>query len=144
VWEQWKRNMFKCLCVVQGGCDMCIRFNRMFMFCTDRGIHLSFWLCWASALENFHFSTRRYRDFHFTARYYGIPILTPTGRINVTFQRFDCGWKPNFHYRYDKNIIPRESSFNFDYHLPLCLSFRFIYCIALANVFNAYNNTQKQ
>jgi hypothetical protein len=33
-----RRGMF-----MQGGCDMCIRFNQKFMFCTDRGIHLSFW-----------------------------------------------------------------------------------------------------
>jgi hypothetical protein len=108
---------------------MCIRFNRKFMFCTDRGIHLSFWLCWehvASTLENFHITTRCYRDFHFTARHYGIPILPPAGQINMTFQRFDRGRKPNLRYKCYKNFIPRESCFNFDFRLPLCLSFRFL------------------
>jgi hypothetical protein len=91
---------------MQGGCDMCIKFNRKCMFCTDRGIHLSFWLCCASALGNFHFTTRRYRDFHFTAHHHGIPILPPAGRINVTFQRYDRRRKPNFQYKCDKNVIP--------------------------------------
>jgi hypothetical protein len=130
--------MFKCLCVVQGGCDSCIRFNRKLMFCTNRGIHLSSWLCWeyaASALGNFHFTTRCYGVFHFTARRYGIPILLPVGRIYVTFQRFDRGRKPNFRYSCDKNVIPRESCFNFDYRL----SFRFLYCIALTSVTKTLN-----
>jgi hypothetical protein len=92
--------MFKCLCVVQGGCDMCIRFNRNFMFCTDRNIHLSFRLCWeyaASALGNIHLTTRCYGnfqfpssrtfwDFRFTACHCGISILPHAKRINVTFQ----------------------------------------------------------
>jgi hypothetical protein len=74
----------------------------------------------------FHFTTRCYRDFHFTTHYYGINILPPAGRINVTFQHFDRGRKPNLQYGCDKNVIPRESCFNFDYRLPLCLSFRFL------------------
>jgi hypothetical protein len=143
--------MFKCLRVVQGGCVMRISVNRKLMFRTDRGIHLSFWLCWASALGNFHFTTRCYRDFHFpspprtfwdfyfTGRHYGIPILPPSGRINVAFQCFDCGRKPNFRYGCDKNVIPTESCFNFNYRLPLCLSFRFIYCIALTSVTRTLN-----
>jgi hypothetical protein len=138
--------MIKCVCVVQGGCDMCIRFNRKFMFCTDRGIHLSFWLCWeyaASALENFHFITRCYRDFHFTAYHYGIPVLPSAGRINVIFQRFGRGRKPNFRYRCDKNVIPWDSCFQFDYRLPLCLSFRFLYCIALTSVTRTLNGWWK-
>jgi hypothetical protein len=165
---------------------MCIRFNRKFMFCTDHGIHLNLWLCWeyaVSALGNFHFTTRCYRDFHFpshrtfwdfhfNARHYGIPILPLAGRINVIFRRFDRGRKPNIRYRCDKNVIPRKSCFNFHYHLPLCLSFRFLRLYSIyecnenfewlmklsfgmkviqqwtnecsANVFNACNNTQKQ
>jgi hypothetical protein len=59
---------------------------------------------------------RTFWDFHFTARHYGIPILPTAGRINVTFQRFDRGRKPNFRYRCDKNIISRESCYNFDYN----------------------------
>jgi hypothetical protein len=124
-----KTKYVKCLCVVQGGCDICIRFNQKFMFCTNRGIHLSFWLFWeyaASALENVHFTMLCYRDFHFTVRYYGIPILPPAGRINVTFQRFDHGRKLNLQYGCDKNVIPRESWFNYDDRLPLCLSFKFL------------------
>jgi hypothetical protein len=136
VWEQWKRNMFKCLCVVQGGYNMCIRFNQKFMFCTDHGIcTFKFLLWWASALGNFHFTTRCFRDFHFsctfwnfhfTVRHCGISILPPAGRIYVIFQRFNRGRKLNFRCRCDENVIPRESCFNFDYRLPLCLSFRFI------------------
>jgi hypothetical protein len=118
-----------------------VRFNRKFMFCTDRGIHLSFWLCWeyaASVLGNFHFTTwfykdfhfpsppRNFCDFHFTNRHYGIPILPSAGRMNLAFQHFDRGRKPNYRYRCDKNVIPRESCFNFDYRLPLYLSFRFL------------------
>jgi hypothetical protein len=109
---------------------MCIRFNRKAVFSTDRGIRwCSFWLSWeyvVSTLGIFHLTTQCYRDFHFTARHYGIPILPSAGRINVTFQRFDRGRKPNIRYRCDKNVIPRESYFNFDYRLPLCLSFRFL------------------
>jgi hypothetical protein len=127
-----------------------LRFNRTYMFCTDRGKHLSFWLCRASALGNVHFTTRCYRyfhfpshrnfwDFHFTVRHYGIPILPPAGRINVAFQRFDHGRKPNFRYRCDKNVIPRESCLNFNYRLPLCLSFQFLYCIALTSVTRTLN-----
>jgi hypothetical protein len=146
--------MFKCLCVVQRDCYMCIKFNRKYMFCMDRGIHLSFWLCWeyaACALGNSHFTTRSYRDFHFPSpahtfwdfyyitRHYVISILPPAKRINETFQHFDRGRKPNFRYRYDKSVIPRESYFNFDYRLPLCLSFRFLYCIVLTIVTRTLN-----
>jgi hypothetical protein len=79
VGEQWKRNMHKCLCLVQGGCEMCIRFNRNFMFYTDRSIYLSFWLSWASALGNFHFTTRCYRDFYFPSpsHFLGFPLYRP-------------------------------------------------------------------
>jgi hypothetical protein len=128
---------------------MCIRFNRKFMFCTDRGIHLSLWLCWeyaASALGNFHFTTRSYRDFHFpstrtfwdfhfTDHRYGIPILPPAGRINGTLQRFDRGRKPNFWYRCDNTY--REPCFNFVY---LCVYHFDIYvCIALTSVMRTLN-----
>jgi hypothetical protein len=87
----------------------------------------------------FYPSLHTFWDFHFTARHYGILILPPAGRINVIYQRFDRGRKPNFRYLCDKNVIPRESCFNFDYRLPLCLLFRFLYCIVLTSVTRTLN-----
>jgi len=59
----------------------------MFMFCKDRGLDFSVWLCREYA--------RHYEDSHFTA----------VGWKKFAFQRFNRHQKINFQCRIDKKVI---------------------------------------
>jgi len=75
---------------MQVGYNMNIRCNQKFMFCKDRGIDFSVWLC---------------RGYAWYARpaLLGIPTLPPAGWNNFAFQRFNRRQKLNFRCRRYKN-----------------------------------------
>jgi len=81
---------------------MNVRCNQKFMFCKDRGIGFSVWLCrghaWCTCPALFWIST-------LPPGTMGNPTLPPAGRKMVAFQHFDRYWKPNFGAGMTKNKL---------------------------------------
>jgi len=74
------------LSVIHGGYNMNVRCKQKFMFCKDRGIDFSVWLCVQYFLG---IST-------LPPGITGIPTLQPAGRKNIALQHFNRHQKLNF------------------------------------------------